>query len=510
MSLIEPGQLRNATGVSLVALLACGFHSEASGQQAEISELQRIVASDAAGDGIFGSAVAIDGDVAVVGSEGDDDLGAFAGAAYVLRWNGVEWADEQKLIGSQVQNGDLFGAQVDVEGVWIAVTSAYASPHASGEVYLFRFDGTAWNEVQKLSSPSPEGLDSFGRFLDLDGDRLLVGESGDEPCGFLDCARGAAHVYQYDGSTWNLEQTLKPQDLMDGDYFGIGGAIEGDRILVSSPYADDVAVDQGAVYTFEWNGASWVERLKTTLAAPAASDVFGWDLALDGDRVCIGAPTTWFASTGPGAAYVFEWNGTTWQERQKFVPSVGVLGDWFGISVALEEDSLLIGAPHNRLIGSAFAYRHDGTAFTAETRLRDSLGTAGDDFGTAVAIDGPRAFVGAKHDDWIIQRTGTAFAFDLPLETAFDAVPKSVVVGNTLNLTTQRGDPGQAALLFVASPDGSLTYALPVSGTFDAAGNWLVSGTLTRSPLQSLHFRVLSFSAAGGFELSNLQAIDFQ
>ena len=92
---------------------------------------------------------------------------------------------------------------------------------------------------------------------------------------------------------------------------------------------------------FEWNGSSWVETAKLTASDGAAGDEFGWEVSLAGDRIVAGAKGD---DTDQGAVYVFEWNGASWVEMYKVTAADGTADENFGYSVALNESRIAVGA----------------------------------------------------------------------------------------------------------------------------------------------------------------------
>ena len=116
---------------------------------------------------------------------------------------------------------------------------------------------------------------------------------------------------------------------------------------------------------------------------------------------------------------MFVRSGTSWTEQQKLTASDGNIGDWFGYSVAVEGDRVVVGAPHDGQgiepdAGSAYVFVRSGTSWIEQQKLTASDKEAHAWLGYSVAVSGDRAVVGAAFDD---HRTttdaGSAYVFDL-------------------------------------------------------------------------------------------------
>lgn len=301
--------------------------------------VQKLTASDGeAGDG-FGSSVAIDGDHIVVGASGDDDGGQDAGAAYVFQIDGGTWGEQAKITGGpDAAAGDHFGDDVDIDGGTIVVGAWGDDDYGedSGAAYVFSLDGDSWYEQGKLTAGDGESGAEFGWSVAIDGDDIVVGAVGDGN------GAGAAYVYTLAGATW-LEQTkLTASDGESGDNFGWDVDIDGDDIIVGATGDDDQGVDSGAAYVFGNDGLSWSQEIKLTGSSASDAAHFGSSVALDGDVALVGAGGQ---SEGTGAAYVFKDVSGTWTEHAMIVARDGEPGDYFGSAVDVDSGNAVIGVP---------------------------------------------------------------------------------------------------------------------------------------------------------------------
>jgi hypothetical protein len=251
---------------------------------------------------------------------------------------------------------------------------------------------------QKVTSLDGAAGDNFGYAVAMDGDTALVGAANDDIG--ANANQGSAYIFVRSGTTWIQQAKLTASDGAASDYFGCAVAISGDTALVSARNGDAGATDQGAAYIFVRSGTIWAQQAKLTASDGAASDVFGWSVALSGDTALVGA--NWDdvgANANQGSAYVFTRSGTTWTQQQQLIAPDGAGGDNFGISVALSGDTALVGAAYDDIganadQGSAYIFTRSGATWTQQQKLS---GLAGVNyyFGAAVALYGDTALVGA-------------------------------------------------------------------------------------------------------------------
>jgi len=263
------------------------------------------VASDGAIGEIFGYSVSISGGTAIVGAYKDDDNGVYSGSAYVFRYDGGSWVEEQKLVASDGAVYGFFGFSVSISGDTALVGAIENDTINSGSAYVFRYDGGSWVEEQKLVASDGAASDYFGESVSISGDIALVGANGDDDEG-LDS--GSAYVYRYNGSTdeWEEEDKLVPGDGAANDFFGGSVSISGDTALVGAKWDDDNGSLSGSAYVFRYNGSTWVEESKLVPSDGASLDYFGRSVSISGDTVLVGAYRDEDNGAYSGSAYMFD------------------------------------------------------------------------------------------------------------------------------------------------------------------------------------------------------------
>ena len=215
---------------------------------------------------------------------------------------------------------------------------------------------------------------------------------------------GSAYVYTFNGSTWSLQDTLTASDAAVSDYFGYSVAIDSDTIVVGAYKDDPCGTNSGSAYVFTRSGSNWSQQKKLTGSDSSEDDTFGCSVAIDGNTVVVGARVNDHSSKGePGAAYVFTGSGSQWSEQEKLIDESDPYNDDnFGCSVAVEGDRIVIGAEEdyiNGQKGGAYSFVRDGTDWSQEQGITASDGADGDRFGGSVSLSGEHLIVGAYRDD---------------------------------------------------------------------------------------------------------------
>ena len=342
-------------------------------------------------------------------------------AVLALAWTGSDALsatpienDVQKLLGADGASGDSFGFSVALDGDTLLI-GAYEKDLETGAAYVFTRSGSTWTQQAKLTADDGVRFDNFGDSVALDGDTMVIGARGVNP-NFDPESPGAAYVFTGSGSTWTQRAKLTAAD--DGqDEFGTSVALDGDTAVIGTGREGDPAI--GAAYVFTGSGSTWTQRAKLTAADGASGDNFGFSVALDGDTAIIGAyGYEDGAGSATGAAYVFTGSGSTWTQQAKLTADDGAEGDTFGLSVALDGDTAVIGAMarENPLAtGAAYVFTRSGSTWSEQLKLLSSDGASGDQFGY-VDVLGAVAIVGARNQSTDNVRAGAAYIFDITVD----------------------------------------------------------------------------------------------
>jgi hypothetical protein len=412
-----------------------------------------------AGD-YFGNSVAISGDTVIIGAGGQDyDAGganpvSSAGAAYVFTRTLGVWSQEQKLVGTGTNGrvaNDLFGNSVAISGDAVIIIGAWGQSYDAsganpvsfaGAAYVYSRVTIAWSQDQKITDTilpaSRTDLISagFGSTIAIseDGLTMVVGAPYDDTdSGGANTIpdAGAAFVYIKSGGVWVLQQKLVGTGTnyrVAGDFFGTSVAISGDTVIIGAFGQDydaggaNLVTNAGAAYVFTRSLGVWSQEQKlvgTGTNGRVASDLFGTSVAISGDTVIMGAYGQDYDAgagaanfiTNAGAAYVFTRSLGVWSQEQKLVgtgTNGRVANDYFGNSVAISGDTVVIGAYTQSYdagganlvssAGAAYVFTRSLGVWSPEQKL---VGTgtngrvANDYFGIRVAISGNTIIIGA-------------------------------------------------------------------------------------------------------------------
>ena len=267
---------------------------------------------------------------------------------------------------------------------------------------MFTESNGAWSESQKLTASDGGLFDNFGASMALDGSTLVVGANGATVGG--NAAQGAVYVFTESNGTWTQTQKLTVSDGAAYDNFGLSVALKGSTILVGSPQATIGGnAGQGALYVFAESNGTWSQVQKLTASDGAANSNFGESVALNGSTALIGANNaTVKGHSFQGAAYIFTESNGTWSQVQKLTASDGAANSNFGSAVALNGSTALIGADGstvggNTYQGKAYLFMESGGNWSQSDTFIASDGATDDYFGAALAWDGITALISTPH-----------------------------------------------------------------------------------------------------------------
>ena len=458
-----------------------------------IAQQAYLKASNTGASDSFGFAVSVSGDTVVVGASGEDssttgvnstpDEGAAdSGAAYVFIRSGTVWSQQAYLKASNTGGSDFFGRAVNVSGNTVVVgawqedssstgVNSFPNEGASnaGAAYVFVRSGTTWSQQAYLKAGNTGLADLFGYSVAVSGDTVVVGApyedsntTGVNSTPNESAAQaGAAYVFTRSGTVWSQQAYLKASNSGSSDQFGNSVDVSGDAIAIGAPHEDSIttgvnstpdnsASNAGAAYVFTRGGTTWTQQAYLKASNTGANDEFGWSVALSSDTMVAGARYEGSNTTGvnstpnesaaqAGAAYVFTRAGTVWSQQAYLKASNTGATDQFGTSVAVAEDTLVIGAPNEDSstigvnssqnnsatdAGAAYVFTRIGMTWSQQAYLKASNSGGNDGFGISVAVSGDTVAVGSQSED-----SGTTGVNSTPNESTSQAGAAYVFTG---------------------------------------------------------------------------------
>jgi hypothetical protein len=410
----------------------------------------------------FGVAVSVSGDSVAIGADGVDEADENAGGLHVFTRTSGAWTLQESLLASNAAADDHFGITVSLDGDTVAVGADRADGSASdtGAAYVFTRSAGSWTEQQVLTASDATLGDSFGGNVSLSGDTLAVSALGDDS---FQGTGGKAYVFRLTAGTWSeitkctdefgidgdlfgssvatnggsvvvgapddsgaggalgaayvfsVPCKLTASDAAEGDIFGSSAAVSGNTMVIGAPFRDEAGELSGAAYVFTRSNGTWTETQKLVPADASSQELFGSSVAVDGDTLVVGARDDDSAASSAGSAYVFVRAGGTWSEQQELFASDAGMNDDFGFSVSLSGDTVVVGAIEDDDTadgsGSVYVFTRSGTIWTQQQKLTASDPGENDHFGNSVSLDGDVVLVGAWKDDDSETDSGSAYLF---------------------------------------------------------------------------------------------------
>ena len=392
---------------------------------------------------LFGSALAVDGDLAVIGApiaEGTTPVfgPTTTGGAWVYRLQGEQWVLEDRLERSVPVIADKFGVSVDIDATTqraiVGVEGMdYFDPeyvNYAGGAVIFELGANGWAPVAELELPVPD-FSYQGRQVAIDGDRAVVATH----VGFQD-----AYVFELVGGQWTLTDTVPNPAPANHEDWAESIALEGDLLAVGAHGNDgDGVFNAGAVYLYRHTPGGWVEETVLRSDVLLESANLGTSLDLDGGRVVAGAHFEGWSpqATAHGAVYVFEQGPGGWSQSARLEPAPGFEGVRFGEWVDLDGDRLLAALPGPAAgdLRRGLLFEWDGSewAHTRALEVEDQSGI--NVFVYSMGLSAGHAFLGAN-------------AFDGPFENSGEVwvAPLDALCANPASLSLSAGGTQQFEL----------------------------------------------------------------
>ncbi len=306
----------------------------------------RLVDPEGASGDNFGFSVAIDGDTAMVGIPGDQVLNdTTRGSLIVFTRTGNYWSFDRRLVASDGAQGDNFGWSLALSGNELIVGAPFKTISIAnqGVGYVFSDAGWGWSQVGEIINPLAKPADHLGWSVAISGDTAICG-APDADLGYID--KGMVFIAT-GANNWMDGQAISPVEIVADEHFGRSVSTQAGIAAIGVP-GKTIGSDQygqGAVYIYEQTDQQWNFLQMFTAADGAAFDNFGTSLAMQGNRIVVGSPYHRVGSNDyQGAAYTFTSGAAGWVEQAELFASDGFSDDYFAGSVAVSGPTILVGA----------------------------------------------------------------------------------------------------------------------------------------------------------------------
>lgn len=429
--------------IGVLCILAAASWATSVHAQCDLIFERQLVSSDGREGDLFGTAIAISGDRAVVGASYAEDPAENAGAAYLFNY--VTGEELAKFIAGDGTAGDEFGETVAFSGRRIVI-GARKDDANRGSVFVF--DADSYELLFELAAEDRDLGDSFGASVALIGSTAIIGATGDD-----ERANGAGAVYLFNTNTGRQIRKILASDGAEANRFGEVVATDGRHVVVGAPGASIYAARSGAAYVFD--ALTGAEVCKLIPDVGAERDEFGASVAIRGGLAVVGAPYRAEGAQQCGAVFVFD--ASTGEQLLKLVPADVTSGKYFGRSVAVEGNRILVGASGDSHLGfrAGAVYLFDASTGVELRKVVAPDGGAIRQLGWAIAVAGSTAIVGSPGNG-PVENPGAAYVFSI--ECGLTLASLGSCPGSMLFKFT-RATPGATVALLAALREGE--FAIP-------------------------------------------------
>jgi len=340
-----------------------------------------------------------------------------------------------KLTNDDGEEDDHLGKSAAIYGNICAVGAPNASFNGTNsgvvKIYSTSNDGLTWGLVTTIYPDDEDSGMYFGYDVDIYDEYLVVGAYGDDT---LDSNAGAIYVFKTNNtgwSTWYQVSKLTGDDSEAGDQYGHSVSIYGNKIIVGARYNDEIGSNAGAVYTYIRSGDDITFKEKITVSGGNSGDYFGFSLSVREDMLIVGAYGVDDNGSTSGAVYIYRTtnDGNNWYFKQKLVASDGEAGMRYGSSVDINNKYAVVGSYLNESKGSIYVYKTEdnGESWGSEIKLRPTDIETNDQFGRAVTMYSNKILASAGGHDLISENAGAVYLYET-LDTGSSWTQKNKIV----------------------------------------------------------------------------------
>ena len=327
------------------------------------------------------------------------------------------FAAQDIILADDGKAGDSFGYGVAIDGNTALVGAFKADIDGvidAGAAYVYVLGDNGWLQQAKLVAEPAFAEDTLGGNVALKNDVAMLGVMRRDDKGK---DSGAVVSFEREVNVWKQNQIFTAPDAKPGDAFGQSIALTKNHLIIGAPRNDALGNDAGAAYIYKRENDSWRYQTKITASDGAAGDLFGISVAIDGNTILVGADLHDEKAENAGAVYVYVLDDNNWKQEAKLMASDGGKTDIFGVRVALSGNTALVSARRDDTeelgidAGSAYIFVRDGSTWTQQVKLTSPDGQADDRFGRGVALSGDTAIISAMNHDANGSNTGAVYVY---------------------------------------------------------------------------------------------------
>jgi len=331
--------------------------------------------------------------------------------------NTTQFTDVRTLVPSNAEVYALFGAAVAVEGdcMVVGAPKRLETGNELGQVIVYTWNSvtSTYNEVATIVDPSNVRNTHFGTSVALDGNTLLVGAAS------TDDSTGRVYVFNKVGDTYVAAGVLQTSDAVANAHFGWSVAVDGDRMVVGAYTQVTNDLCCGKVYVYHRTGDTWTEVGALCASDARKYDYFGWSVAIHGDRMVVGACGADSEVEQGGKLYIYDWDSdaSAYKEVLQLTPTVPESHSWYGSAVALSSDNetLVVGAIRGYADrtdgGKVYTYALVDDTYAETGVLYAPVPRGGAGFGSSIALECDQLVVGSKCANTFEHDTGKVYVY---------------------------------------------------------------------------------------------------
>jgi len=347
-----------------------------------------LTSNDGDEDDLFTAAISISEEYAVISAAGKENKGYI----YVYEKVNNGWEFLQSMTGSATQSNSVFGESVAISGEYIMVGSleTFNANVGQGVVYVFKLTNGLFEEVDIITADDGSANDQFGISIAIDNNTMVVGAINAEVNNQNNA--GAIYVYVLENGDWNFQAKLTASNVTAWDFFGFAIDIHGDRIVATAdpfPFEDG----EGTAYTYIRTGSIWNFEVALQPSISAIGSRFGISVALDDDDLLVGASYHDLVDgTENGVVHHYRSDNNMWQPVDIFTSEQKNDFNTFGHKLSLHNEILIVGT---EFANEAYVFKqNDGISFKQELILESSDNQSSSSFGKTVAVNSNFIFIG--------------------------------------------------------------------------------------------------------------------
>lgn len=332
--------------------------------------------------------------------------------------------EDYKIMANDGSSDDNFSHSIALDEGIVAVGTPFDDDNGTNSGAAYLFDAATGVQLMKLLPDDGIANAEFGFSIAIDNGIVAIGAKGDSENGV-----NAGAAYLFDALTGNQLYKLLPNDGATGDEFGNSIDLDNGIVVAGAWRADEFGDASGAAYLFDATTGSQLNKL-----LPDSGNnfqTFGVSVAIDNETVAVGARTFFVLGEGYTFAKAYLFNTTNGNQLSTLQPDIlnfnGDLGGFFADCMDISDDLIAIGAPNRSVVfdHSGAAYVFDISSGTQLNFLVPNDAHDRDNFGITISIDNGIVAIGSHQDDVNGFNSGSAYFYDAMTGLEIDKVTAS-------------------------------------------------------------------------------------